>query len=153
MMLRWSVPCVMVVAAAACRSSDVINPDRCLIFVAQIDPAAPVLQLGDTVTMRATFSHSVSPECLPTDTTAAGLRWISSEPAAITVDPTAGRLTARRPGWAQIMVVPVGGGRVLGTTFAKVLEPPSADSLISVDPQSSSLPTLDLAGVTPDHGC
>jgi hypothetical protein len=232
MTLRWSAPCALLIATAvACRSSDVINPDHCFILVAQVDPAAPVLQLRDTLTMRATFSHNVSPECLPSDTTAAGLRWISSDPA-ITVDPAAGRLTALRPGWAQIMVVPVGSGRVLGTTFASVLEPPDADSLISlvanhtsdsatlvlkdatggilrtvtlgalsstcwntalsdsvqysaqvylpaqsgptligtkwvvraalavthtwrvaIDPQSSTLPTLDLAGVTPDQGC
>jgi hypothetical protein len=233
MTLRWSASCAVLIAtAAACRSSDVINPDRCFILVAQVDPAAPVLQLGDTLTMRATFSHNVSPECLPSDTTAAGLRWISSDPASITVDPAAGRLTALRPGWAQILVVPIGGGGTLGTTFAKVLEPPGADSLISIvanhtadsatvvlkdatggilrtvtlgalsstcwnttlsdsvqysaqvylpapsgatpigtkwvvhgalavthtwhvaiDPQASTLPTLDLAGVTPDHGC
>jgi hypothetical protein len=232
MTLRWSAACAVLIAAAACRSSDVINPDHCFILVAQVDPAAPVLQLGDTLTMRAKFSHNVSPECLPSDTTAAGLRWISSDPASITVDPAAGRLTALRPGWAQVLVVPIGGGRVLGTTFAKVLEPPGADSLISIvanhtvdsatvvlkdatgailrtvtlgalgsacwnttlsdsvqysaqvylpadsgatpigtkwvvraalavthtwrvaiDPQSSTLPTLDLAGVTPDQGC
>ena len=230
MTLRWSAPCAVLIAtASACRSSDIINPDHCFILVAQLQPADPALHLGDTVTMRATFSQSVAPECLPADTTAAGLRWISSDPASIALDQVTGRLTGLRPGWAQIMVVPVGSGRVLGTTFANVLEPPDADSLISlvanhtsdsaivilkdatggllrtltlaafgstcwntalsdsvqysaqvylpstttigtkwvvhgalavthtwrvtIDPQSSTVPTLDLAGVTPDQGC
>jgi hypothetical protein len=231
MTLRWSAAgAVLGSLAAACGSRDIINPDRCFILVARLEPAAPVLQLGDTVTMRASFFPNVAPECLPSDTTAAGLRWISSDTGAITVDAAAGRLTARRPGWAQILVLPVGSGRVLGTTFAQVLEPGSADSLISIvanhtsdsatvvledasggllrtvtlgasgstcwntplsdsvrysaqvylptgvtpigskwvvpgalavthtwrvaiDSQPSSLPTLDLAGVTPDQGC
>jgi hypothetical protein len=81
--------------------------------------------------MRATFSGA-APECLPSDTTAAGLRWISGVPAIVAVDAVLGRLTAVRPGATQIMLVPAGSGGVLGTTFASVLEPPSADSLISL---------------------
>ena len=218
-------------AAAGCRSSDIIRIDRCFIVVAHVVPAEPVLQIGDTMTLRASFSPNVSPDCLPRDTTADGVRWISSDPAALTIDPVAGRLIAQRAGWAQIIVEPVGGGGVLGTTFAWVLEPPGADSLISlvanltsdsgtvvledatgsvlrtvtlhaagvtcwntplsdsvqysaqvylplsgatpigtkwvvhaalgathtwladIDPQSGALPTLHLAGVTPDRGC
>ncbi len=150
MTLRWNAPCAVLVAAAvACGSSDVINPDLCFILVAQVEPAAPALQLGDTMTMRASFFQNVAPECLPSDTTVAGLRWLSSDTAAITVDAVAGRLTARRPGWAQILVVPVGGGRVLGTTVAKVLEPPDADSLISiVTNRTSDSVTMILADAT-----
>lgn len=231
--LRWSAACaVLVLAAAGCRSSDIIRADHCFILVAGVVPAGPVLQIGDTMTLRASFSPNVSPDCLPRDTTAAGLRWISSDPAALTIDPVAGRLIAQRAGWAQIIVEPVGGGGVLGTTFAWVLEPPGADSLISlvanltsdsgtvvledatgsvlrtvtlhaagvtcwntplsdsvrysaqvylpgtsgatplgakwvvhralasthtwqvnIDPQTGALPTLDLAGITPDRGC
>jgi hypothetical protein len=232
--LRWRAACAVLVpvAAAACRSSDIIRTDRCFILVAAVQPAGPVLQIGDTMTLRASFFPDVAPECLPRDTTVAGLRWVSSDPGALTIDPVAGRLTARRPGWAQIIVEPVGGGGVLGTTFASVLEPPGADSLISlvanltsdsatvvledatggvlrtvtlhasgvtcwntplsdsmrysaqvylpdtsgaipigakwvvhkafasthtwqvhIDPQTGALPTLDVAGITPDRGC
>src|SRR5256885_15285973 len=98
MTLRWSAPCAVLIAtASACRSSDVINPDHCFILVAQLQPADPALHLGDTVTMRATFSQSVAPECLPADTTAAGLRWISSDPASIALDQFTGRLTGFVP--------------------------------------------------------
>ncbi len=234
---RWSVVCAVLMAvAAACRSNDLIRVDECFILVAEVVPEGPVLQIGDTVTVHAAFFPNPSGACLPPDTTAAGLRWISSDTDAISIDPVAGRLTGRRAGWAQIIVVPrdggPGGGRVLGTTVASVLEPPGADSLISlvanltsdsatvvlndatgttlrtvtlraqgvtcwntplsdsmpysaavylpgqsgatslgakwvvhrafasthtwqvhIDPQSSGLPTLDLAGVQPDRGC
>ena len=219
---------VMVAALGACNSTDRILVDRCFILVAEVTPTNPFLHVGDTATMRVTFSH-VAPECLPPDTTAAGLRWISGTPAIIAVDSVLGRLTAVRPGVTQIMVVPAGSGGVLGTTFASVLEPPSADSLISlvqnnttdsatvvledasgavvrsvtlaaatstcwntalsdsvryraslylpsatsigakwvmhgalavshtwrvaIDPQGSAMPTLDLAGLSPDRGC
>src|SRR6266545_4825646 len=106
MTLRWSAArAVLVSVVAACGSSDVINPDRCFILVAHVEPAAPVLQLGDTVTVRASFFQSAAPECLPSDTTSAGLRWISSDTGVISVDAAAGRLTARRPGVVQILVV------------------------------------------------
>lgn len=234
MTLRWCLPsAALVAAAAACGSS--IPVDQCFILVAQIVPDGLVLQIGDTVTVHAAFVPGVS-ACFPADTTPAGLRWISSDTGVIGIDPVAGRLTAKRPGWTGISVVPKdggpGGGRVLGTTVASVREPPGADSLISlvanltsdsatvvlndatgamlrsvtlraggltcwntplsdsvqysaqvylpgqssatslgakwvvhaaltsthtwratIDPQSSGLPTLDLAGVQPDRGC
>ena len=229
---RWSCCLAMLTALGACNSTDPILADRCFILVAEVAPAGPRLQIGDTVTMHATFYHNVAPACLPPDTTAAGLRWISGTPAIVAVDSGLGRLTAVRPGVTQIMVVPAGSGGVLGTTFASVLEPPSADSLISliqnntpdsatvvledaggaivrsvtlasarsmcwntalsdsvryraslylsgqpsatpigskwvvhsalsvshtwrvaIDPQGSALPTLDLAGLSPDRGC
>jgi hypothetical protein len=129
-----SVACALLVAAAAaaCRSSEIIRTDRCFILVAAVEPEVLVLQIGDTMTLRAAFFPNVSPDCLPRDTTAAGLRWVSTEPAALTIDSVTGQLIGRRPGWSQIIVEPVGGGGVLGTTFASVLEPPGADSLISL---------------------
>jgi len=132
--LRWSAACAVLVpaAVAACRSSDIIRTDRCSMLVADVEPAGPVLQIGDTMTLRASFFPDATPDCLPRDTTAAGLRWVSFDPAALTIAPVVGRLTAQRPGWAQIIVEPVGGGGVLGTTIASVLEPPGADSLISL---------------------
>jgi len=228
----WSCLAAMLAVLAACRSSDAVNPDHCFILVARVSPAEPILHVVDTVTMHATFSHDVAADCLPPDTTAAGLQWVSANPAVVSFDAGLSRLTAVRPGTAQIMVMPAGAFRVLGTTFASVLEPPGADSLISlvenntpdsatvvledangavlrsvtlaatsstcwntalsdsvhysaqvyfpaqpsatpigakwvvhvalavshtwtvaIDPQTSGLPTLDLAGVTPDRGC
>ena len=132
--LRWSAACAVLVlaAAAACRSSDMFQTDRCSALLADVEPGGAVLQIGDTMTLHASFFPNAAPDCLPRDTTAAGLRWVSSDPGALTIDPVAGRLSARRAGWAQIIVEPVGGGGVLGTTIASVLEPPGADSLISL---------------------
>lgn len=236
MTLRLSAPCAVLLALAACQSSDVmINPDRCMILVAQVIPDGPVLQIGDTMTLHATFGGRSGP-CTPADTTPAGLRWLALDSGAVAVDTVTGLLRAHRPGWAQIIVVPrggpPGGGRMLGTTVASVLEPAGADTLTSlvanltsdsatvvlsdavgttlrtvtlaaqgatcwitalsdsmqysaavylpgqsgttslsaqwvvhrafasthtwqvrIDPQSAGLPTLDLAGVTPDRGC
>ena len=233
MMQRWSVPCAVLVAAtAACRSESVV--DRCFILVARVVPDSPVLQVGDTLTVHAAFGGRS--ECTPADTTPAGLRWISSDAGVISVDPFSGRLTARGPGWAGIVVSPrdgaPGGGPVLGMTSASVLEPTGADTLtsfvanlaadsatvtlydangallrsatlpvhgvacwvtplsdsirysaqvylpghsgatslgakwvvrkalasthtwrVTIDPQSSGLPTLDIAGISPDRGC
>jgi hypothetical protein len=136
MMLRWSIPCAALLAGAAACSSDVFPPvDRCFILVARIVPEGPVLDIGDTMTLRASFGGRTG-ECVPADTTPAALRWIAEQPGAITVDSVSGLLTAHRPGWSGIIVVPrnggPGGGPVLGTTAASVREPPSADSLISV---------------------
>ncbi len=224
----WSARLAAILAVlGACKSDRMI--DNCFILVAQVTPAAPRLNLGDTVTMHATFYPDAAPACLPPDTTTAGLRWISSNSATVAVDARLGRLTAVRPGVTQVIVVPAGSGGVLGTTSASVLEPPSADSLISlvrnntpdsatvvledatgavvrsvtlaaatstcwntslsdsvryrasvylpgatpigakwvghgglavshtwrvaIDPQGSAMPTLDLAGVSPDRGC
>jgi hypothetical protein len=137
----------MLAVLAACNSPIIV--DRCFILVAQVTPADPRLHIGDTVTMRATFSHDAA-GCLPPDTTAAGLRWVSGVPAIITVDERLGRLTAIRPGISQIMLVPAGSGGVLGTTFASVLEPPSADSLISLiqnnTPDSATVVLEDATG-------
>ena len=139
----------MMAVLGACNSTDRILVDRCFILVAQVTPANPFLHVADTVTMRATFSNR-APECLPPDTTAAGLRWISGVPDIIAVDAGTGRLTAVRPGVTQIMLVPAGSGGVLGTTFASVLEPPSADSLISLiqnnTPDSATVVLEDASG-------
>jgi len=111
------------VAAVAC-DSHLVNPDRCFRLVAQVTPLDPRLNVGDTVTMHAAFYPNVPRECLPPDTTAAGLRWISGDSAIVAVDDTLGRLTGVGPGVAQIMLVPAGsGGGVLGTTFAHVVAP------------------------------
>ncbi len=139
----------MLAVLGACKSTSIIA-DHCFILVAQVTPPDPRLQIDDTVTMRATFYHDAAPACLPPDTTAAGLRWISSNSATVAVDAELGRLTAVRPGVTQIMVVPAGSGGALGTTFARVLEPPSADSLISLiqnnTPDSATVVLQDATG-------
>lgn len=133
MRTAWFESVMLAATVVACGSSDAIHltTDSCQMPVVQVKPALPVLQLGDTVTMRASFIQGAPPECLPSDTTAASLRWSSADTADITIDPAVGRLTARRPGWAEIVVVPAGSHRMLGGTVAEVLEPLDADSLIS----------------------
>lgn len=146
----WSSCLVALLAVlAACESSTrIVYP--CSQLVAEVTPDGPRLQLGDTVTMHATFFHDAAPGCLPPDTTAAGLRWVSGVPAIIAVNSTLGRLTAVRPGATQIILEPAGSGQVLGTTVANVLEPPSADTLISLiknnTPDSATVVLEDATG-------
>jgi uncharacterized protein YjdB len=114
----------LALTAAACNAggdSKIDMVDRCFILVAQVSPALPHLQVGDTVTMRAAFFQNVSPDCLPSDTTAAGLRWVSTDSAALPIAAVTGLLTARSVGTSQIILTTAhSGGGVLGTTFATV---------------------------------
>lgn len=132
-MTRWSVPCAILVLATAACQPDRIQADWCLVLVAQVLPERPALQVGDTLTLHAAFGGRGP--CTPADTTAAGVRWWSSDTDAIRIDRFSGRLTGRRPGWAQIFLSTRdsgAGNRLLGTTEASVLEPPSADTLTSL---------------------
>ncbi len=114
----------MLGAAAACRSNAVAileNPDHCFILVAALRPASSLLDIGDTLTIHAAFNGPG--DCLPSDTTSAGVRWSSTTPASVVIDPVTAHVTARSPGWSEIYVHPVASQAVLGLAWVDVREP------------------------------
>ena len=137
--------------AAACRSNAVAileNPDHCFILVAALRPASSLLDIGDTLTIHAAFNGPG--DCLPSDTTSAGVRWSSTTPASVVIDPVTAHVTARSPGWSEIYVHPVASQAVLGLAWVDVREPASADSLISIirngTPDSATVVLEDATG-------
>jgi hypothetical protein len=109
------------------------NPDgafRCgyVLNLALLSPSEPRLHIGDTLTMHATFDRGIARECLPPDTTAAGLWWQSD---IVAID-SKGQLTAVRPGFGVIVLSQVGDSGALGQTDVGVFEPPGADSVVTV---------------------
>jgi hypothetical protein len=135
-------------AAAACGDPANPLPDHCFIFVAAVSPAFAVLDIGETLTMHAAFDRA--PECLPADTTAAGVRWSSTTPASVAIDPVTAHVTALSPGWSEIYVHPVASQETLGLTWVYVREPASADTLISIiqntTPDSATVVLEDASG-------
>jgi len=115
----------------ACRS---ISQSGCgyLVNVALLQPFGPRLNIGDTLTMHASFAGVVS-ECLPPDTTAAGLRW-SEETGIAAIDSMTGHLIALRPGLGVIDLSQAGSTQTadLGSTDVGVFQPPGADSVVTV---------------------
>ena len=75
---------------------------ECPLNNALLRPSEPRLHIGDTLTMHAT-SWVRRAECLPPDTTAAGVWWWS-ERAEVAIDSTTGHLTAMRPGFGAIFL-------------------------------------------------
>ncbi len=103
-----------------------------VVNLALLQPSSPRLNIGDTVTMHATWDQAVARQCLPPDTTAAGLRWWTDN-GVVAIDSMSGRVTALRPGGGAILLSPVGTyNAVLGSTNAGVLYPPSADTIVTI---------------------
>ncbi len=65
---------LVLAAATACRSSDMFQTDRCLALLADVEPGDPVLQIGDTMTLRASFFPNGTRDCLPRDAACAHRR-------------------------------------------------------------------------------
>jgi hypothetical protein len=97
---------------------------------ALLSPSEPRLHMGDTLTMHIKSWASLPRECLPRDTTAAGLWWWSSS-GEIAID-SRGHLTAVRPGLGIINLSQIGDSGALGQTDDGVYEPPGADSVVTV---------------------
>jgi Bacterial Ig-like domain (group 2) len=106
----------------ACESSNSSpTPDRCFIIVAEIAPPAPVVTVGESLQLTATY-NAVSPDCLP-DVPASALHWQSSNAGIATVDSTQGLLTGHRAGRTEVTVHAPGSAAVLGSTEAQVSGP------------------------------
>jgi len=111
------------------RTSGVV-PD-CPLNIALLRPQGPTLNIGDTLTMLVT-SWVSRRDCLPPDTTPAGLRWWPAN-RVVAIDSMTGHVTALRPGSGAIWLAPAGDSDVvLGLTYAGVLEPPNADSVVTI---------------------
>ena len=101
-----------------------------VLNLALLSPSQPQLHIGDTLTMHVKAWAPVGRECLPPDTTAAGVWWWS-EPAEVAIDSTTGHLTAMRPGFGAIFLSERGDDGALGLTDVGVFEPPGADSVVT----------------------
>jgi len=101
---------------------------ECPLNIALVQPSQPRLHIGDTLTMHAT-SWVTRPDCLPRDTTAAGLWWWADGEVAID---SKGHLTAVRPGLGSITLSQVGDYGALGQTDVGVYQPPGADSVVTI---------------------
>jgi hypothetical protein len=150
--------CVSIVALVAltpcgCKPATTTNEGDCFILnIAQIQPRAPRLNIGDTLKLRASFA-GIAPQCLPRDTTAAGLRWSTANGIA-SVDSTSALVVALRPGLGTIYVSEVGTDslKTLGSTDIGVFEPVSADSIVTVirnvTNDTTRVVIQDAAGIT-----
>ena len=98
-----------------------IPSDRCFIIVAKIAPTAPVVVVGQSLQLTATYSD-VAADCLP-DVPASALHWQSSNADIATIDSTGGLLTGHRAGQTEITVHAPGSPSVLGSTEARVSGP------------------------------
>ncbi len=104
------------------------GPDDCPLWVTILQPRVSRLDIGATVTIRAT--DWVQTPCTPPDTRAAALRWSEWPPGVAGVDSLTGHVTALRPGLATINVSEPGWG-YLGEADIGVFEPPSADTVVT----------------------
>ncbi len=104
-----------------------------VLNLALLRPAEPHLNIGDTLTMHvASWDHGIARQCLPPDTTGAGLRW-SSANGVVAIDSLTGHLTALHPGLGLIYLAQVGvSDAALGSTGADVFEPADADSVVTI---------------------
>jgi len=103
-----------------------------VLNLALLSPSSPRLHIGDTLTMHVKTWAPVGAECLPPDTTAAGLRWSTAD-GVVVIDSLTGHVTALRPGGAFIYLAQVGVfDAALGSTDAYVFEPATADSVVTI---------------------
>jgi hypothetical protein len=104
---RLLVSALLLAQCLGCESTLPVTQDRCLTRLAQLQPEAPRLAVGDTVTMTG---HIIGPSaCLPPGvTTATQLRWASGDTTIAVVDSVTGLLTARSPGQVGILAFAVG---------------------------------------------
>jgi hypothetical protein len=129
--LRSSVTAATLAAAAAGCGFE--NPDHCFIQVASVVPGSPVLNVGETVTLRLRWN--AAGDCLPRDTTAKSLRWeiqaMDSAEGIASIDSIRARVTALRPGEVEVDVrLPPAYG--ITWDVVRVVEPPTADSLMTI---------------------
>jgi hypothetical protein len=101
-----------------------------VLNLALLSPSGPRLHIGDTLTMHVKSWAPVARECLPPDTTAAGLWWSASS-SEIAID-SRGHVTAVRPGSGIIALSQFGDSGALGQTDDGVYEPPGADSVVTI---------------------
>ena len=138
---RFAVPLVAAcLALLTCHEAPApLGPDACYgPIIAQVGPVNPVLNIGDTLTMRRSWNKDAA-RCWPPDTSARGVYWWTESgdswypgvPHTVLIDGVTGHLTALQPGVAPIYLSPHRGEDVVGSTGIHVLEPPTADSLIS----------------------
>ena len=108
------------------------GPGGCPFVVnhALLTPSSPRLHIGDTLTMHVNSWAPVPRQCLPSDTTAAGLWWWAYG-AGVAID-ARGHLTAARPGFGAIFLSQVGDSNAWGQTDVGVFEPPGADSVVTI---------------------
>ena len=103
----------------------------CPLNIALLRPGSPRLNLGDTLTMHVA-SWAPRPDCLPPDTTAAGLRWWAPD-GVVAIESSTGHMTAVRPGLGLIYLSQTGvSDAALGATDIGVFEPPGADSVVTI---------------------
>jgi hypothetical protein len=109
------------------------GPRECpfVVNLALLSPSFPQLHIGDTLTMHVKSWAPVERECLPPDTTAAGLRWWTDN-GVVAIDPKTGHVTALRPGGGAIVLSQVGDDGALGQTYVGVYYPPSADTVVTL---------------------
>jgi hypothetical protein len=103
-----------------------------VVNLALLSPSEPRLHIGDTVTMHVKSWAPVPRQCLPPDTTAAGLRWWTAN-GVVAIDSMTGHMTALRPGSGAIVLLQVGvTDAALGSAGPYVFEPPGADSVVTI---------------------
>ncbi len=154
----WVIAATFATALGGC-AEGFDNPDRCVMQLAEILPPGPQLNIGDTITLRAQF-YDVSADCLPPDTTAKSLRWVTASAGAlgvIAIDSLTARVTALKAGWMYVRAQARfkngswSGYSGVGITSVSVLEPPSADTLVSrvsnQMPDSASITLEDANGI------
>ncbi len=101
---RW--PLLLCAGALACgKGNSLAGPvppisDRCFIIVASLQPSGPVLAIGDTVRMHASYLDP-NGSCLPS-VAASALVIRSLNPAVATVDSATGLVTAVAAGHADV---------------------------------------------------
>ncbi len=123
----------MLGAAAACRSNAVAileNPDHCFILVAALQPAASLLDIGDTLTIRSQTVAASGSLCWNTALAD------SVQYSALVYFPTAASGIQSPRTWVT--------HRALATTHTWI---------ITVTTTAPSTPTVLVQGVTPDRGC
>jgi uncharacterized protein YjdB len=95
-------------------------PDRCTAPVAAITPAAPILAVGDSLALAASYTGAV--ECRPA-VPPAQLHWASSDTVTASVDSLGGIVAARHVGQAFISVHAPSSSAVLGGAAVRVTAP------------------------------
>ena len=100
------------------------------VYPLGLQPSSAMMKIGDTLTMQWDL---VDPQYLnPKDTLAANRRWRfdgGGDSGAVVLDSVTGHVKALQPGWAQVVLT---SEALAWPAFLYVLEPPGADSIITV---------------------
>ncbi len=102
---------------------------------AGIGGAAPLVEIGDTITLAARALNQAG------DSVAATFTWRSPDTALISVDPATGQITGKSPGIGRVQVT--SGGLTSDLVPFNVV--PRADSLLLVPPDSARVLVTDTA--------